>query len=233
MGILTCSPRGWMLAGAEPYALPSSQVSVSQRDASRFSGAWLGWLPWALVDRCMGRPKDEGTSCRHCQHARWMVGRCSCPCPRAVWGCAVTTATVCCGGAGASSSSSSFLCLCFKPWKPPGSGLTLATRSQVPLVALQLSMSLLARQCCGRSVTSALAQGLVQFPCGCPHTPIPEPWQDTSPGKEGWICLFLLPGTWLCPPTGPAACPLLPRSSLSPEACLPKRGCGHWWGTVG
>lgn len=174
----------------------------------------------------MGRPKDEGSSCRHCQRARWMVGRCSCPCPRAVWSCTVTT--VCCGGAGASSSSGSFLHVCFKPWKPPGSGLVLTTRSQVPLVALQLSVSLLARQCCGSSVTPAWPRGWCSSPMAAPHTPILEPWQDMSLGKGGWICLFLLPGTWLCPPTGPAVCPSCPA-----PACPLKRGCGQWWGTVG
>lgn len=202
--------------------LPARFLFPSMMLADRFSGARLGWLPWALVAP-HGSPQGRGhilsplPACQmdggqvflplplgclglHCDHSHGLL-----------WGCW-----------GSSSSSSSFLHVCFKPWKPPGSGLALATRSQVPLAALQLGTSLLAH---GSSVTSALTQGLVQFPHGCPHTPIPEPWQRISPGKGGWICLFILPGTCLCPGRGPAACPLLPCPSLSPGAGL--------WAVVG
>lgn len=75
-------------------------------------------------------------------------------------------------------------------------------------------------------MTSALAQGLVQFPHGCPPYPYPralaghEPWErrldSLAPGCALTGALLLSP-------------PALLQPVLSLEACPPKRGCGQWW----
>lgn len=205
--------------------LPARFLFPSMMLADRFLGAWLGWLPWALVAP-HGSPQGRGQLLSPLPACQMDGGQVFLPLPSGCLELHCDHSLL--WGAGASSSSGSFLHVCFKPWKPPGSGLVLTTRSQVPLVALQLSVSLLARQCCGSSVTPAWPRGWCSSPMAAPHTPILEPWQDMSLGKGGWICLFLLPGTWLCPPRGPAVCPSCPA-----PACPLKRGCGQWWGTVG
>lgn len=129
----------------------------------------------------MGRPKDEGTSCRRCPDGRQAGAQA----PRSSRGRAVTTAkwkvlSLGWRRPGAAPARSAFLCGYFKPWKPPP---RLWPRSGHEIPAPKFPLLLSARH--RRAVVSLHA-----LPWGC--SPVP-PSPRRPPGAGGQRDPRLLP----------------------------------------
>lgn len=200
--------------------LPARFLFPNMMLADRFLRARLGWLPWALVAP-HGSPQGRGHLLSPLPACQMDGGQVFLPLPSGCLGLHCDQFVV--GVLGpAAAPALSFTCVL----NPGNSRLWPCSRHKIP-----------SSPCCSPaqhvtagsavpwdSVTCALAQGLVQFPHGCPAYPYPRALAGHEPWKRG-LDMPLSPGTWLCPPRGPAVCPLLPCSSLSPEVGL--------WAVVG